>query len=928
VPTHPQSRSKAAETVQRQLARYRAMRDFHITPEPSGKNGKASGRSIATLPFVIQKHAATRLHYDFRLGWHGVLKSWAVTKGPSYNPADKRLAVQVEDHPMEYGGFEGTIPKGQYGGGTVMVWDFGEWTPLDDVDSGLAKGHLKFELHGKKLQGRWALVRMHGRGERPDKPNWLLIKDRDEFARSDSDPAITDAAPDSAMTSRSIEQIAESADTVWDSRTELRSAADESDRAAPSKRRGKAAASSGRNGKSGETTKAAAPRKALPASGPRESFPGFIPPQLAQSSASAPSGDGWVHELKLDGYRIQIHIHSRKLRSGVQREATLLTRKGLDWTERMPDIARAASELPVDLAIVDQAILDGEVVALNNKGIASFADLQAAFQEGQQRFLVYFAFDLLHLNGHNTRELPLIDRKALLQDLLTRSRNDSLVRYSEHFLENGSKVFAHACRLGAEGIVSKLSAAKYMPGRGNGWLKTKCVQEQELVIGGFTPPSKGGQGIGALLLGYYQDGRLIYAGRSGTGFTDRSRRAMRTRLDKLMQKKPPFAQLPPGASRDAIWVKPELVAQIAFATWTRDNLVRQASFKGLREDKPAREVERETPEEQPALTHAETRPRKRLAAQVKENDKDSKVATQFHITHPDRILDRESGMTKLALAEYFFAVAERMLPHVADRPLSVVRCPEGSDKPCFFQKHVGRGLPAGVESIPVKNRKTGVKEDFLTLHTAEGLVGMAQMGVLEIHPWGSRNETLEQPDRIVFDLDPDAAIDWATLAAAAADLRKRLSKLHLTTFLKSTGGKGLHVVIPIEPEHEWPVIKRFAHEIVLKMEAEQPDLYITRMTKAERKNRIYLDYLRNDREATSVAPFSPRARSGAPVSITLGWNELKTDAAPVFQVANFAQWRSRLNRDPWKEMVGIRQRLTEAMLNEVSAMGSSRSRKR
>ncbi|HEY1647862.1 MAG TPA: DNA ligase D [Terracidiphilus sp.] len=917
-----QSRSKAARTVQRQLERYRAMRDFHVTAEPRG-NGKASApSSAAKLPFVVQKHAATRLHYDFRLGWHGVLKSWAVTKGPSYNPSDKRLAVQVEDHPMEYGGFEGAIPKGQYGGGTVMVWDFGEWTPLDDVDSGLAKGHLKFELNGKKLHGRWALVRMHGHGERPDKPNWLLIKDRDEFARQDSESAITDELPDSAMTGRSIEQIAESADTVWDSKNGLRGATAAKKSA---KTKTTPAARNGSAGKAHQSSRLRKTRKAVEASGPREAFPGFIPPQLAQQSETAPNGPGWIHELKLDGYRIQIHIRSRKLRSGTQREATLLTRKGLDWTKRMPDIAHAASELPVD-----DAILDGEVVALNDKGIASFADLQAAFQEGQQKFLVYFAFDLLHLNGRNTRELPLTERKELLAQLLAQSKDNSLLRFSEHFLENGPDVFAHACRLGAEGIVSKLAAQKYAPGHGNAWLKTKCVQEQELVIGGFTLPSKGGHGIGALLLGYYQDGKLIYAGRSGTGFTDRARRTLRTQLDRLLQKNSSFAQLPSGAGRGAKWVKPELVAQIAFATWTRDNLVRQASFRGLREDKPAREVEREVPAA-PQPTPRKSSPHKsavkgkRAAPLRRENRKDSTVAAQFHISHPDRVLDPASGMTKLMLAEYYLGVAERMLPHVADRPLSVVRCPEGSDKPCFFQKHVGRGLPPGVNSIPVRNRKTGVKEEFLTLDSAEGLAGMAQMGVLEIHPWGSRNETLDQPDRIIFDLDPDAAVEWSTLTESATDLRKRLKKLNLTSFLKSTGGKGLHVVVPIEPEHEWPVIKKFAHEVVLRMEAEQPMLYLTKMSKAERKNRIFLDYLRNDREATAIAPFSPRARNGAPVAMTLGWNELKLASAPKYRVADFKEWRSRLTRDPWKEMAETSQRLTEELLAAVSASETKRS---
>lgn len=904
--------SKAAQTLQRQLARYRAMRDFHATQEPRGGAG-ASGRASAPLPFVVQKHAATRLHYDFRLGWNGVLKSWAVTKGPSYYPGDRRLAVQVEDHPLEYGSFEGTIPKGQYGGGAVMVWDFGEWKPLGDVDQGLRDGHLKFELHGKKLEGRWALVRMHGHGEKPGKPNWLLIKDRDEFAKTESAAAIIDQAPDSAMTGRSIAQIAERADAVWHSNRGTRNGAAANPRpidaaAHEPAKRARAVASK---------------RNTEAPSGSREAFPGFIPPQLALQSATAPRGSGWVHELKLDGYRIQIQIRSRKLHPGMKRGVTLLTRKGLDWTARMPGIARAASQLPVD-----DAIIDGEVVALNDSGMTSFADLQAAFQEGRQGHLVYFAFDLLHLNGRNTRGLPLLKRKEVLAGLLPRSGENSLLRFSEHFADSGSKVFAEACRLGAEGIVSKLADAKYSSSRGSAWLKIKCVQEQELVIGGFTLPSKGGHGIGALLLGYYQEGKFRYAGRSGTGFTERMRRALRTQLEGLMRKTPAFEQIPNGAGSGVRWVKPELVAQIAFANWTRDNLLRQASFKGLREDKPANEVVREIPVAPVSSPRKHSPKRAQTAPPQNGKRRDAKVPIDLHISHPDKILDRKSGMTKQALAEYYLAVAERMLPHVANRPLSVVRCPEGSDNPCFFQKHVGRGLPPGVNSIAVRNRKTGVNEAFLTLSTADGLVGMAQIGVLEIHTWGSRNETLDRPDRIVFDLDPDAGVDWATLAESARELRARLKKLDLVSFLKSTGGKGLHVVIPIEPEHDWPAVKQFAHALVLDMEAAKPQLYISKASKAARKNKIFLDYLRNDREATSIAPFSTRARSGAPVAITLEWDELKTETPPAFHVSDFGEWQSRLKRDPWKKMEAIRQRLTAEALGGTGVPGKKRSTRR
>jgi bifunctional non-homologous end joining protein LigD len=907
------SGSKAAQTVARQLERYRAMRDFHITAEPPG--GSRSSKPQPDLPFVIQKHAATRLHYDFRLGWNGVLKSWAVTKGPSYDTADKRLAVQVEDHPMEYGGFEGTIPNGQYGGGTVMVWDFGTWKPLDEVDKGLAKGHLKFELDGKKLHGRWALVRMHGPRERADKPNWLLIKDRDDFARSKSEPCITDEEPDSAMTHRSLEQIAADADSVWDAVKGFQSGA-----GAPAKEA--ARATPGLQGDKSRTTrdsqKPSAGDQKLLNSAPREAFPGFIEPQLAQQSLKAPDASDWIHELKFDGYRIQIHIHTQK--SG-QRRITLYTRKGLDWTARMPDIAAAASQLPVD-----NAILDGEVVALDKRGIPNFSDLQAAFQEGRAKYLSYFAFDLLHIDGRNTRALPLLDRKRLLAGLLAKAPASSPLCFSEHFQARGSEVFQKACALGAEGIVSKIASSRFESGRVRAWLKIKCIQEQGFVIAGFTLPSKGGHGIGALLLGYYKNRQLIYAGRAGTGFTDKTQRALRMQLDKLKQGETSLAKVPGDARRGVIWVKPKLVAQVAFSTWTRDDLIRQASFKGLREDKPASEVVRELPApvEKTTSKHSTgTHQSSNLSAVSGRNN--AMIGTM--ITHPEKVLDEQSGMTKQALAEYYLAVAERMLPHVANRPLSVVRCPEGSGKPCFFQKHVGRGLPTGVKSQPVPNKKTGAVEHYLTLDSPEGLVGLAQMGVLEIHPWGSCNESLDKPDRIVFDLDPDGAISWETLAASANNLRGRLKKLGLESSLKSTGGKGLHLLVPIRPEIEWGPVKQFAHAIVLELEAEDPALYISKMTKAARKGKIYLDYLRNDRGSTSIAPFSPRARRGAPVAMALDWKELQAESYPQFHVTDLSEWKARLRRDPWRAMTSTRQQLTADMLRQYGAGAEEKKRR-
>jgi bifunctional non-homologous end joining protein LigD len=920
----PKKSAGAADAVDEQLARYRSMRDFKVTAEPSG--GKDVEKSVAGkdaekqgLPFVIQKHAASHLHYDFRLGWNGVLKSWAVAKGPSYFTGDKRLAVQVEDHPMEYGGFEGIIPQGQYGGGTVMVWDQGTWEPQEghtDVDAGLRAGSLKFVMHGTKMKGKWALIRMGGKAANERKPNWLLIKEHDDFERTDKDKAITEEASNSVVTGRSLEEIAKQEDHVWNSKDTAK---------------GKAWYRKENSGAGGEKAVPAVEKRARAARGadafasrlkgaPKERLPEFIAPELAMQETKPPSGEGWLHELKLDGYRVQ----ARKDGGRVQ----LLTRTGLDWTHRMKTIATQLESLPAE-----SAILDGEVVVLAESGTTSFADLQAAFQEGEKKPLTYFVFDLLHLNGHNLRGLPLIERKEILEALL--QDVGEYVRFSEHLETSGETMFHKACELHAEGIVSKRSASKYVSGRGGDWLKLKCIHEQEFVIGGFTLPSNGSHGVGALLLGYYEGKRLVYAGRTGTGFTQKTHRVLRDQLEALRQAENPFDKPPAEARRGANWVKPQLVAQVNFATWTADNLVRQASFKGLREDKPANEVKREdtgpTPRGTQRASHAvageiaaKTAPSAAVAKAAKPVAAKQVAAKQVamekapvRLTHADKILDEETQLTKQQLADYYWAVAQHMLPHIEGRPLSLVRCPEGSGHPCFYQKHVNHMLPPGIGGVDVPDKKTGKVEEYITLSTAEALAGLAQMGVLEVHPWGSRNDDLEHPDRIIIDLDPDAAIAWPRLAESAGEVRKGLKKLGLESFLKSTGGKGLHVVVPFEPEFDWTLIKQFAHEFVLRMEKAEPNLYLTKMSKAARKDKIFLDYLRNERGATAVAAYSPRARAGAPVSLPLQWSELKLPERTVAHVADFAEWKGRLSRDPWKEMLKTKQRITKGMLAQV-----------
>lgn len=938
----------ASNAVDEQLARYRSMRDFHVTAEPPGNTKSARTTPENALPFCIQKHAASHLHYDFRLGWNGVLKSWAVAKGPSYVPADKRLAVEVEDHPIEYGGFEGIIPKGQYGGGTVMLWDQGTWEPqpvTPDVDAALRNGSLKFVLHGQKLQGKWALIRMGGHPSNSSmqrerqrssssKPQWLLIKEHDPFERTPNEPPVTDEDR-SVVTGRTMEQIAAQEDHVWSSK--------------------ETANPEGQAWYRQEAKSAPEPASDLTlpslAEFPKEAQPEFLSPQLAQQAENPPSVGEWLHELKLDGYRIQ----ARKSGATV----TLLTRKGLDWTHRMPAVAAEVARLPAT-----SATLDGEVVVLTPEGTTSFADLQAAFQNDGRHALTYFAFDLLHLNGRNTRNAPLRERKTLLATLLAGARTDVL-RLSEHLEGDGVPIFHNACRLHAEGIVSKRAGAKYCPGRSSDWIKCKCLHEQELVIGGYTLPSAGHAGmygIGALILGYYEGENLIYAGRTGTGFNQKTHAMLRDKLEPLRQAKAPFENPPAEARKDAIWVKPELVAQVRFATWTADKLVRQAAFLGLREDKPAREVRREdsapkpkrstrepsddgSDETEAAPTGSASAPSAahgkrtkasarvseasapRTAKSAKSRQVDSSPVVLEHppirLTHPQKVLDPETNITKQQLADYYWVVAPLMLPHVVNRPISLVRCPEGASNPCFFQKHVNHMLPKGIGGIPIADKEGNV-EPYITLndpaHNREALAGLAQMGVLEVHPWGSCNADLEHPDRLIFDLDPDEDLPWSTVAGAALEVRARLKKLGLTSFLKTTGGKGLHVVVPVEPKLAWPEAKEWAHQFVLAMEKSNPRLYLTKMTKAARTNRIYLDYLRNERGATSVAPYSPRARSGAAVSMPLAWSEISQTAKqageyatirPSFAVADVATWIGRLRpaKDPWKALPETKQEL-------------------
>jgi len=879
------------------LETYRTKRRFGITPEPRGKTGKRGGNA-----FVIQKHAATRLHYDLRLELDGVMKSWAVTRGPSLVPADKRLAVHVEDHPIEYNKFEGTIPKGEYGGGTVMIWDRGTWEPDGDPHRGYKKGHLNFRLAGKKLRGSWHLVRMHKRpGEKRE--NWLLLKSDDEFARRAKDPDILEEENLSAASGRSMDEIADAEGAVWHSNRSAKENAAGLKRASRTKpaqkvakkqRKGKPTAAA-RNGKGvskvskrkAKTRKA----KAKPVPGARVApLPDFIPPCLALLGVTAPDSADWIHEIKFDGYRMQARIDNGDVR--------LLTRKALDWTGKFAPIAEALETLPVE-----QAILDGEIVSENDDGVASFSQLQEDLKEGRSKNFVYYVFDLLYRDGYDLTTVPLETRKQALADLLEGS-DLRQIRLSEHFTESGTTLLKHACKIGLEGIISKRRTAPYRPGRGSDWIKTKCSDRQEFIVAGYAPSTVDPRAIGALILAYHRDGKLHYAGRVGTGYTHKMARELWTKLQPLRRDRQPFSAAPAEETRarNAKWVEPKLVAEVDLRGWTHGERVRQASFQGLREDKSAHEVVREFK----AMVTANG-PR-RVAATKRTANKNRNETAGVTLSHPDRVYWEDAGVSKQDLADFYTGIWKWMAPHVTGRVLALLRCPQGAAGECFFQKHASAGVDQ--KRLHLVTEPDGDKA--ISVDSLEGVIALVQAGVLEIHSRGSSIDHLEQADRLVFDLDPGPGIAWKDIIAGAREVRERLAELKLKAFLKTTGGKGLHVVLPIRPT-PWEEAKNFCRRIAEQMSADTPTRFTATVKKSARRNRIFIDYLRNSREATAVAAYSTRARPGAPVSVPIAWEELKTlKSASQYTVLNLPQRLSRLRADPWKGIGKLKQVLPDA----------------
>jgi bifunctional non-homologous end joining protein LigD len=832
------------------LSLYRRKRDFAVTSEPSGERPAAAGGGR----YVMQLHAARRLHFDLRLEIDGVYKSWAVTRGPSLDPKDRRLAVEVEDHPLEYGTFEGTIPKGEYGGGTVMLWDRGQWIPHGDPAKAHKKGHLEFEFDGERLKGGFHLVRMADRDEgtgKGAKHNWLLIKKSDRWAKPGrGDAAIANAT--SVKTGRTMREIAAGGGPKWDST-----------RSAAAMKKNVAALEADARGKPGR-------------------LPAIIEPELTTLVDAPPDGSSWVHEVKFDGYRMGARIENGAVK--------MITRSGLDWTRKFPGIAKALAKTGIK-----SAWLDGEIVVPDENGLSSFSSLQRALSEGDDEDMVFYVFDLPYLNGADLRALPLVQRKQILRDAMFAKPRNGALAYSDHHDAEGSDFFKAACNMALEGVVSKRKDSSYRSGRGRDWVKSKCVDRDEFVIGGYTP-SRAGRGIGSLLVGHYEGGKLVYDGRAGTGYTGEEALALEKSLRGRKAADCPFEDMERSYKARAVWVKPELVAEVGYRGRSSDGLLRQASYQGLRGDKPTKQVDRSD--------------RARRAAET-----DEPTVGGVRITHPTRVIDPSIGATKLDVARYYAQVADTLLLDMADRPVAVMRNPDGITGQSFFQRHPQQALSGRISTV----KDPEDKEQLLCVRNARDLITLVQFGVIEIHPWQTHIDKLDKADRFILDLDPAPDVPFDAVVLAAQLVRKRLDALGLKSTVKTTGGKGLHVIVPLRPAASWPVAKGFAKAIADGLARDEPRIFLAKASKTARKGRIYVDYLRNDRGSTAVGAYCVRARQGLPVAMPLNWSEVKEGLAPAdYNLQSVG--KVSLPRE-WRAAQGWRQGLDAKKLRAVGMKG-------
>lgn len=797
------------------LQKYHKKRKFDVTSEPKGRKPIASKKSKA-LKFYIQEHHASHLHYDFRLEMEGVLRSWAVPKGPSLDPTIKRLAVAVEDHPMEYGSFEGTIPENQYGAGRVILWDHGTWKSDRDPVVSFKKGRIDFELKGERLHGRWLLVRTNrGSGS---KKQWLLMKRSKDLVDEHFD------APEN------------------DNQTEVLSK--------------------------------------------REPLPDKLEPQLARLEQQTPTGDEWAHEIKLDGYRIMTRIEGKKVR--------LITRGGLDWSEKFASVRDAIAKLGLK-----NTILDGEIVVFDDDGKSDFQALQTALSEDSKSEYRYCVFDLPFLNGNNLTAWPLKRRREHLKPLIKSS--NKIVRYSESIVGEGKHFFQECCKLGLEGVISKRLDSSYTSGRGETWVKSKCQNRQEFVIGGYTDSIRPGDAFASLLLGVQEKNGLRYVGKTGTGFTARSMKTLLAKFRKLARKESPFKEAP--TSKGVHWVNPKLVCEVNFATWTADKHLRQASFKGLREDKQAKAVVAEKPVRRiTAKTSLSKKPKNSLAG----------GEPIVILSHPEKILFKKAKVTKQELADYYAAIERWIMPHIENRPLTIVRCPDGASGTCFYQRHIGTMKSKYVkETVIGKNEGGDTDRKYISVDSLEGIQTLVQIGSLELHAWNTDLADTKHPREIIFDLDPGLKVTSKQIYHCAIRLKQMLEQLKLKSFVNLSGSKGLHIHVPIARKYSWDEAKSFSHSIVKMMMERYPDDYTDNIRKNEREGRIFIDYLRNGLTSTSVIPYSVRKRDDASVALPISWKELKPNFDPAgYDIRDVQKRLKKLKSDPWKGMIGLHQKLS------------------
>ena len=850
------------------LAKYNAMRDFKKTKEPAGKQAGAGPAKPGAQPiYVVQKHAATRLHWDFRLELHGVLKSWAVTNEPVADPSIKRLAVRTEDHPISYATFAGDIPKGEYGGGHVEIWDHDTWQPHEDPDAALARGKLGFTLSGGRMAGDWALVKLKRDKTGGKRENWLLIKENEDGKAARLNPGAAAASAAAAPQAKAV--------------------------AKP---------------KGGLAKSGPAWVKAVTAGGPKKLATIDYKPALATRVETVPVGDDWLHELKFDGYRALLYIKKGKVQ--------IVTRNGLDWTHRFPKLETALQQLKAD-----EAAIDGEIVVMDAKGRTDFGLLQMVLGGEAEVPFTFMAFDLLKLDGKDLKQQPLLARKAALAKLIgtldRKNKKSGVIRFSEHVIGQGDKFFAEAKKLKAEGIISKRADSFYSGARTHDWLKIKAGQRQEFVIGGFTRRSDNRNAIGALLVGVFDKKEFVYSGRIGTGFAGPVSDDIMARAQSLIAKESPFTKGAKPEARGVTWLQPKLVGEVEFAELTREGVVRHGAFKGLREDKGARQVTLELPEEKlaKAAPKIERKPAPKQAAGDKAGARPGALVLHgITISHPDRVVFPEDGYTKGDIARYYADNADRILEDLAGRPLSIMRCSDNSHA-CFFQRHIQHGT--SVRQLGISDSKSG--EPYFAIATTKDLLSLVQLNVLEFHAWNTKRAPYAKPDRLIFDLDPDPNVGWPSVKAAAQTVRERLQELGLESWAKTTGGKGIHLVVPLQQAPGWDETKAFCRAFAEKMAADYPDAFTSNPLKVKRKNKIYLDYLRNDNTATAVSAYTLRARAGAPVSMPVTWQELAKLPKPDFyNIQNAAKRFAKGYKDPWAGMNAARQSLTKTVIKALA----------